>query len=55
MTLEQPGLDSDLLNRSGLERGAPNTVVGFIQRNILSRFRAPITIISNEGSHFANK
>ena len=32
-----------------------NTVVGFIQRNILSRFGAPITIISDEGSHFANK
>ena len=32
-----------------------NTVVGFIQINILSRFRAPRTIISDEGSHFANK
>ena len=31
------------------------TMVGFIQRNILSRFRAPRTIISDEGSHFANK
>ena len=31
------------------------TVVRFIQRNILSRFGAPRTIISNEGSHFANK
>ena len=31
------------------------TVVGFIQRNILSRFRAPKTIISDKGSHFANK
>ena len=28
------------------------TVVGFIQRNILSRFGAPRTIISDEGSHF---
>ena len=28
-------------------------VVGFIQRNILSRFRAHLTIISDEGSHFA--
>ena len=27
-------------------------VVGFIQRNILSRFGAPRTIISDEGSHF---
>ena len=32
-----------------------NKVVGFIQRNILSRFGAPKTIISDEGSHFANK
>ena len=32
-----------------------NIVVGFIQRNILSRFRAPRTIISDEGSHFVNK
>ena len=32
-----------------------NTVVGFIQRNILSRFGAPRTIISDEESHFANK
>ena len=31
------------------------TVVGFIQRNILSRFGEPRTIISDEGSHFANK
>ena len=32
-----------------------NTVVGFIQRNILSKFGAPRTITSDEGSHFANK
>ena len=36
-------------------RNDANTVVGFIQRNILSRFGAPRTIISDEGSHFANK
>ena len=30
-------------------------VVRFIQRNILSRFGAPRTIISDEGSHFVNK
>ena len=32
-----------------------NTVVGFIQRNILSRFGVPRTIIIDEGSHFSNK
>ena len=32
-----------------------NTVVGFIQRNILSRFGALRTIISDKGSHFSNK
>ena len=30
-------------------------MVGFIQRNILSTFGAPRTIVSDEGSHFANK
>ena len=32
-----------------------NTFVGFLQRNILSRFGTPRTIISDGGSHFANK
>ena len=32
-----------------------NTVVGFLQRNILSRFETPRTIISDGGSHFSNK
>ena len=32
-----------------------NTVVGFLQRNILSRFGTRRTIISDGGSHFANK
>ena len=36
-------------------RNDANTVVEFIQRNILSRFGAPRTIISDEGSHLANK
>ena len=33
----------------------PNTVMGFLQRNILSRFGTLRTIISDGGSHFANK
>ena len=32
-----------------------NTVVGFLQRNVLSRFGTPRTIIRDGGSHFANK
>ena len=36
-------------------RNDANIMVGFIQRNILSRFGTPRTIISDEGSHFANK
>ena len=32
-----------------------NTVMGFLQRNILSRLGAPRTIISDGGSYFANK
>ena len=36
-------------------RNDANTVIRFIQRNILSIFGAPRTIISDEGSHFANK
>ena len=32
-----------------------NTVEGFIQRNIFSRYEAPRTIISDEGNHFENK
>ena len=29
--------------------------MGFLQKNILSRFWTPRTIISNGGSHFSNK
>ena len=29
--------------------------MGFLQRNILSKFRTPRTIISDGGSHFENK
>ena len=36
-------------------RNDASTIVGFIKRNILSRFGTPITIISDEGSHFPNK
>ena len=36
-------------------RNDVSTVVGFIQRNILSKFGAPRTIISDEGIHFSNK
>ena len=36
-------------------RNDANTMVRFIQRNILSRFGALETIISDKGSHFANK
>ena len=36
-------------------RNDANTVMGFIQRNILSRFGALRTIISDEGNHFENK
>ena len=32
-----------------------NTVVRFLQKNILSRFGTPRTIISDGGSHFSNK
>ena len=36
-------------------RNDANPIVGFIQKNILSRFGAPKTIISDEGNHFSNK
>ena len=36
-------------------RNDASTVAGFIQRNIFSRFGAPRTIISDEGSYFENK
>ena len=36
-------------------RNDANTVVSFLQKNILSRFGTPRTIISDGGSHFPNK
>ena len=36
-------------------RNDANTVMGFLQRNILNRFGTPRTIISDGGSHFENK
>ena len=36
-------------------RNDANTVVSFLQKNILNRFGTPRTIISEGGSHFANK
>ena len=36
-------------------RNDANTVMRFIQRNILSRYGAPRKIISDEGSHVENK
>ena len=38
---------------SACPRKDASTMVGFIQRNILSRFGAPRTINSDEGIHFA--
>ena len=46
---------SKWVEASACPRNNANTVVGFIQRNILSRFRAPRTIIGDEESHFSNK
>ena len=43
------------MEASACPRNDAIKVVGFIQRNILSRFGAPRTIISDEGSHFENK
>ena len=37
------------------QRNDANTIVGFIQRNILNIFGAPRTIITDEVSHFPNK
>ena len=46
---------SKWVKASACPKNDDSTVVGFIQRNILSRFGAPRTIINDEGRHFANK
>ena len=46
---------SNWMEAIACSRNDVNIVVEFIQRNILGRFGAPRIIISNEGSHFANK
>ena len=46
---------SKWVEASACPKNDARTMVGFIQRNILSGFGAPKTIISDKGSHFANK
>ena len=46
---------SKLVEVVAFPRNYANTVIGFVQRNILTRYGAPRTIISDEGSHFENK
>ena len=49
------GYVSKLVETIACLKNDANTIVGFIQRNILNRYGALRTIISDEGSHFANK
>ena len=46
---------SKLVEGAAYSRNDANTVVAFFTKNILSRFGTPKTIISDGGSHFANK
>ena len=46
---------SNWVEATACPKNDANKVVGFLQRNILSRFGTPRTIISDGGSHFANK
>ena len=46
---------SEWVEASACPKNDANTVVRFLQINILSRFGVPETIISYGGSHFANK
>ena len=52
-------LDVDYVSKWVEEAAFPkndaNIVLRFLQRNILRRFGTPMTIISDGGSHFANK
>ena len=46
---------SKLVETTACQKNYANTVMGFLQRNILSRFGTPRTIISDGRSNFANK
>ena len=46
---------SECVEASACPKNDVNTIVGLLQINILSRFGASGTIISDGGSHFANK
>ena len=46
---------SKWVEAAAFSKNDANTVVGFLQKNILSRFGTPRTIISDGGSHFENK
>ena len=46
---------SKWVEETACPRNDATIIVGFIQRNILSIFGAPKTIIGDEGSHFVNK
>ena len=49
------GYVSKWVEATSCPKNNANIVVGFLQRNILSRFGAPRTILSDGGSHFTNK
>ena len=49
------GLCIKMVEVAACPKNDANTVVGFLQRNILSRFGTARTIISDGGSHLANK